>query len=80
MSMELIRQLYMSGYAGKLYFDTFPLNEDPIAEAETNIATVTHFWRLSKGALGDELATTTSTRDAVSLAQTLIKLEQGLYN
>jgi ribokinase len=80
MSMELVRQLYMSGYAGKLYFDTFPLNEDPVMEAETNIATVTHFWRLAKGALGDDLATATSSRDAVKVAQTLLKLEQGLYN
>jgi hypothetical protein len=80
MSMELVRQLYMSGYAGKLYFDTFPLNEDPVMEAETNVATVTHFWRLAKGALGDDLATATSSRDAVKVAQTLLKLEQGLYN
>ena len=80
MSMELIRQLYMSGYSGKLYFDTFPSNEDPIAEAETNIATVTHFWRLAKGAAGDALSSAASTRDAVEIARTLLKIEQGMYN
>jgi xylose isomerase len=34
--MELVRALHRISYAGVLYFDTFPLNEDPVAEAERN--------------------------------------------
>jgi len=33
-----------SRFAGHIYFDTFPRNEDPVAEAERNIRTAKKFW------------------------------------
>ncbi|ALN75172.1 sugar phosphate isomerase/epimerase [Aureimonas sp. AU20] len=41
-TLELLRQIRRDGYEGALYFDTFPdaSGLDPVAECETNIATV----------------------------------------
>ena len=41
-TIELLRQIKRDGYAGALYFDTFPdlTGLDPVAECETNIRTV----------------------------------------
>jgi|GEM_PF-26049 len=41
-TIELLRQIKRDGYAGALYFDTFPdiTGLDPVAECEANIATV----------------------------------------
>ncbi|WP_062015466.1 sugar phosphate isomerase/epimerase [Aureimonas sp. AU4] len=41
-TLELLRQIRRDGYAGALYFDTFPdaSGLDPVAECETNIETV----------------------------------------
>ena len=41
-TVELLRQVRRDGYAGALYFDTFPdaTGLDPVAECEANIATV----------------------------------------
>ncbi|KQT52434.1 MULTISPECIES: sugar phosphate isomerase/epimerase family protein [unclassified Aureimonas] len=41
-TLELLRQIRRDGYDGALYFDTFPdaSGLDPVAECETNIATV----------------------------------------
>ena len=41
-TLELLRQIRKDGYDGALYFDTFPdaSGLDPVAECETNIATV----------------------------------------
>ena len=41
-TLELLRQVKAQGYAGAIYFDTFPdaSGLDPVAECEVNIATV----------------------------------------
>ncbi len=41
-TIELLRQVRRDGYAGPIYFDTFPdlTGLDPVQECETNIATV----------------------------------------
>lgn len=43
-AMELVRALRRISYAGVLYFDTFPLNEDPVAEAERNARVFRDFY------------------------------------
>ncbi len=41
-TIELLRQLRRDGFAGTIYFDTFPDggNLDPVAECAANIATI----------------------------------------
>ena len=47
-TIELLREIDRSGFAGPIYFDTFPdlTGLDPVAECEANIATVTRMWRV----------------------------------
>ena len=55
-TIELLEVLRTGGYAGTIYFDTFPVREDPARECAANIATVRRFEalldRLDAGALG----------------------------
>jgi len=44
MAQELCLWLVKTRFAGHIYFDTFPRNEDPVAEAERNIRTAKKFW------------------------------------
>jgi xylose isomerase len=36
-TLEVITVLHKYNFAGTIYFDTFPINEDPVAECEANI-------------------------------------------
>jgi xylose isomerase len=45
-TLELLALLRTEGYAGTIYFDTFPVREDPALECATNVATVRHYQRL----------------------------------
>lgn len=47
-TIELLRQIRRDGYAGAIYFDTFPdmTGLDPVHECEVNIATVTRMLRV----------------------------------
>jgi len=45
MAAEFIYWLRRTEYDGHIYFDTFPRNEDPVAEAEYNIGKVKALWR-----------------------------------
>eukprot|EP00434_Breviolum_minutum_P020863 symbB.v1.2.018403.t2/scaffold1435.1/size118962/8 len=43
-SLELVLWLQRLGYEGRIYFDTFPKNEDPVKEAELNIRRFLKLW------------------------------------
>jgi len=45
MALELMYWLQRIGYAGHLYMDTFPRNEDPVRECEFNIRRAKALWR-----------------------------------
>ena len=45
-ALEFLYWLRRGGYKGHFYFDTFPHNEDPVAEAEANIETVKRMWEM----------------------------------
>jgi ribokinase len=47
-SLELVHWLRRVNYGGRLYFDTFPAREDPVAEAELNIRRVKALWSRSE--------------------------------
>jgi len=70
-AFEIIDQLYRFGYAGALYFDTFPLNEDPTREAESNIRVFSHLWR-RVAQLAPRIDTLRANRDAIGIHETLL--------
>jgi sugar phosphate isomerase/epimerase len=44
MALEVVRWLQRVNYSGHIYFDTFPVNEDPVWEAEYNIRRFKALW------------------------------------
>ena len=51
MTLEVVYWLRRVGYEGIFYFDTFPLNEDPVRECEYNVRTIRRMWRREGGLL-----------------------------
>ena len=74
-TLELLWQIRRDGYAGALYFDTFPdaSGLDPVAECETNIATVKRLLAAADRLDGDNgLGDALARQDAVA--------SQGIVN
>jgi xylose isomerase len=44
-TLELLYVLQQGDYEGHIYFDTFPINEDPVKEAHANVVAVRKLWR-----------------------------------
>jgi xylose isomerase len=68
-TIELLRQVRGDGFAGPIYFDTFPdlTGLDPIKECEANIATVKSMLRVIDRLDADnELQGAIALQDAVS--------------
>ena len=67
-TIELLRQVYADGFAGPIYFDTFPdlTGLDPVRECEANIATVKSMLNVIRKLDGDnQLSTAIAQQDAV---------------
>mmetsp|Transcript_37789 Transcript_37789/g.93942 ORF Transcript_37789/g.93942 Transcript_37789/m.93942 type:complete len:187 (+) Transcript_37789:1-561(+) len=45
MALECVRWLQKTKFAGHIYFDTFPRNEDPVRECEYNIRKFKSLWQ-----------------------------------
>ena len=58
-ALELVYWLRSTGYAGHVYFDTFPEAEDPVREASYNVRAFKRMWRLAArleaGGMGEKL-------------------------
>ncbi len=54
-SLELLTVLRRGAYDGTLYFDTFPIRENPAAESAANVAMVHRLERLIDRFDGDQL-------------------------
>jgi len=52
-TIESFFYLQRSGFEGHLYFDTFPINEDPVREAEWNLTETRRLWDVA-AALADD--------------------------
>ncbi len=72
-TLELLGLLRRYGYDRTIYFDTFPVREDPVAECEANIATVLELEaeldRLDQAALADAQA----RHDAMAIQRLLTR-------
>lgn len=44
-ALELVYWLRKVGYRGHVFFDTFPLNEDPVQEAVHNVGVFKEMWQ-----------------------------------
>jgi sugar phosphate isomerase/epimerase len=67
-TIELLRQVYVDGFHGPIYFDTFPdlTGLDPVRECETNIATVKSMLAIIRKLDGDnQLSAAIAQQDAV---------------
>ena len=54
---EFIRVLTKYKYEGVFYFDTFPMNEDPVLECERNIKVVKNFRKMAEKDLRNDKIT-----------------------
>ncbi|WP_394650515.1 sugar phosphate isomerase/epimerase family protein [uncultured Deinococcus sp.] len=53
-TLELLMLLERSGYPGTIYFDTFPLREDPVRECEWNIRITERLLQLARELAADQ--------------------------
>lgn len=69
-ALEAIRWLQRVGYTGAAYFDTFPLNEDPVREAEYNIRRFKALWKKA-ASLGPGLDAAAADQDGMKVLELL---------
>lgn len=71
-AFEFLLWLLKTGYAGHLYFDTFPRNEDPVRECEYNIRQCKRMIRAAKILLdSQQYKTFLSRQDAMGILELL---------
>ncbi len=63
--LELLAEMRRGGFAGTIYFDTFPDRVDPAAEAAANVAAIRRFERMLDRLPMDELDRLRAAQDAV---------------
>ena len=66
MALEIMYQLRRIGFAGHLYFDTFPQRSDPVREAAYNIRRVQAFWTAASSLNEALLEQITKEHDAIA--------------
>ena len=66
-TLELVYYLLKYGFGGVLYFDTFPVREDPVAESESNIAQMESFADLIETWDGPKLDELRASHDALAI-------------
>jgi len=80
MALEFVSWLQRTNYAGHIYFDTFPRNEDPVREAEYNIRRCKTFWaralRLRRAGLDSLL----EQQDALGVLELLERLDSEAWS
>ena len=77
MALEIMYQLRQVGFAGHIYFDTFPQRSDPVGEAEYNIRKVKAFWKAAGAMDAGRLAEIMATHDALGA---LAMVDEALQN
>jgi xylose isomerase len=70
-TLELLYELQRGGYQEHIYFDTFPVNEDPVAEATRNVARLRDLWRRADALHGAPLEVARERHDALGVLDLL---------
>jgi xylose isomerase len=76
-TLEFLATLRQYDYRGTIYFDTFPIREDPAAESATNVARVRRFEAMLDRLDGDRLADLRSRHDAIGVQRLLDEIAFG---
>ena len=71
MALEFVLWLQRTRYAGHVYFDTFPRNEDPVREAEYNIRQFKALWERARGLSAAGLEGYWARHDAIGVLELL---------
>lgn len=71
MALELIYWLRRVKYEGHIYFDTFPINDDPVREAEFNIRQVKRLWSRAARLADAGIERLSSRHDALGILELL---------
>ena len=66
MALEIMYQLRRIGFAGHLYFDTFPQRSDPVREADYNIRRVRAFWTAASSLNKERMKRIAQEHDAIA--------------
>ncbi len=64
-TLEFLYHVVRSGYEGTYYFDTFPENEDPVAETEMNVFSMKILFKLLERLSVDTVESIMNERDGV---------------
>jgi L-rhamnose isomerase len=79
-ALELVRWMQRSKFSGHVYFDTFPMNEDPVREAELNVRRFKALWakaaKLAAAGI-DEFAATHDAMGALEALEAADHLHEG---
>ena len=75
--LELLLEMRRGGFAGTIYFDTFPDRVDPAAEAAANVAAIRRFERLLDRIPVEELDRIRAAQDAVAATKLIHGLAFG---
>jgi xylose isomerase len=70
-TLELLLALQQGGYDGTIYFDTFPIREDPVGECAANIAAVERLRSAIDRLPVDQLADARASHDALAIDRLL---------
>ena len=76
-TLELLAEMRQGGFAGTIYFDTFPDRADPSRECAANVATVRRMMRLLDRAPLADLRAAQKNQDAVTSTQLMQNLLYG---
>jgi len=70
-TLELIWTLQQGGYAQHIYFDTFPVREDPVAECARNVDALRRFWQAAMALDADAIRDAQARHDALRVHELL---------
>ncbi|KAF6255717.1 ribokinase/xylose isomerase [Scenedesmus sp. NREL 46B-D3] len=70
-ALELVRWMQRSNYSGHVYFDTFPLNENPVREAEYNVRRFKALWAKAGRLAAAGIDAFAATHDAMGVMEAL---------
>jgi xylose isomerase len=75
-TLELVWTLQQGGYEQHIYFDTFPVREDPVAECARNVAALARYWNAALRLDAAALRSAQARHDAIAIHD-LLRAQAG---
>jgi sugar phosphate isomerase/epimerase len=76
-ALELVHWLQRLAYNGTVYFDTFPLKEDPVREAALNVRRFKALWARAAALAAAGVERFSEAHDALGVLELLTGLDEG---